>query len=170
MIDAQARNLVLAVYPFSRGFTFVYFEGPESPLEWGVKCLKEQERSARTIEEIKKLIDRCRPEVLVVEETTEGQRRNRRINKLYMMIAHLAAAEYVDLHKVSKKQILECFAHVGAKTKQEIARAIITQIPFFTSRLPKPRKPWTEGDSRQCLFNAVALALVFYRHNAFSPL
>src|SRR5437879_9478595 len=143
MTGAQPQNLVLAVYPFSRGFAFVFFEGPDSPFEWGVKEIRKKHRSSRTLEAIKSLIDRYRPEVLVIEDTSNGgSRRNSRIRKLYRMLAHFAEAEYIDLYRCSKKEVTECFALVGASTKYEIAKAVATQIPAFAHRIPRFRKPW----------------------------
>lgn len=163
MTGANPQDLVLAVYPFSRGFAFVFFEGPNSPFEWGVKEIKEQHKNTRTINEVRKLIDRYRPEVLVIEDTDGGSRRTSRIRKLYRMLSHLAVAEYVDLYRYKKSEIEACFASVGARTKHEIAHAIATQIPPFAHRMPRYRKPWMSEDPRQSLFDAAALALVFYR-------
>jgi len=70
MNDVQPQNLVLSIYPFSRGFAFVFFEGPESLFDWGVKEIKEKHKNPRTLDEIKKLIDQYRPEVLVIEDTS----------------------------------------------------------------------------------------------------
>ena len=163
MNHAYPQNLLLSVYPFSRGFAFVFFESPESPFDWGVKVIKEKHKNTVTLDEIKKLIDRYRPEVLVIEDTTTGDtRRTSRIRKLYRMLAQLAGAEYVDLYRVSKGAIKECFASVGAGTKYEIAKTIAIQIPGFAHRIPPLRKPWMSEDSRQNLFDAAALGLTFY--------
>ena len=170
MTDVRPQNLVLAVYPFSRGFAFVFFEGPDSPFEWGVKDLREGDKNSRTVEGIKKLVDRYRPEVLVIEDTTDGGwRRTSRIRKLYRMLVHFAHAEYVDLHRCSKKQVKECFASVGASTKYEIAKAIATQTPAFAHRIPRFRKPWMSEDPRQSLFDAAALGLTYYAQIIPSP-
>ena len=171
MTHANPQNLVLAIYPFTRGFAFVLFEGPESPFDWGVKVVKEKHKNIKTLDEIKKLIDRYRPEVLVIEDTSDGEsRRTSRIRKLYRMLVHLATAEYVDLYRLKKSQVKEFFASVGAGTKHEIAQAIATQIPAFAHRTPPFRKPWMSEDPRQSLFDAAALGLVFYLETSrFDP-
>lgn len=163
MKNATPQNLVLAIYPFSRGFAFVFFEGPDSPFDWGVKEIKEKHRNTKTLDEIKKIIDRYRPEVLVIEETTvKESRRTSRIRKLYRMLVHLAEAEYIELHRYTKGTIKECFTSVGASTKYEIAKAIAIQIPAFAHRIPPFRKPWMSEDPRQSLFDAAALGLTFF--------
>lgn len=170
MIDPRPQNLVLAVYPFKRGFAFVFFEGPDSPFEWGVKEIREKDKNRGTLEGIKKLVDRYRPEVLVIEDTTDGGwRRTSRIRKLYRMLVHFAEAEYVDLYRCSKKEVKTCFASVGAGTKYEIAKAIATQIPAFAHRIPRFRKPWMSEDPRQSLFDAAALGLTYFAQIIPSP-
>src|SRR5450631_652508 len=170
MTDAHPQNLVLALYPFTKGVAFVFFEGPESPFEWGVKNIKKTHKNSKTLEAIKKLIDRYRPEVLVIEDTTDGgSRRTSRIRKLYRMLVHFAEAEYVDLHRCSKTEVKTCFASVGAGTKYEIAKAIATQIPAFAHRIPRFRKPWMSEDPRQSLFDAAALGLTYYAWHKRSP-
>ncbi|MGK2957400.1 MAG: hypothetical protein ACSLFB_03155 [Acidimicrobiales bacterium] len=156
-------NPVLAIYPFSRGFAFVLFEGPDSPFDWGVKEIKEKHRNVKSLDEIKKLIDRYRPEALVIEDTIEkGSRRSSRVRKLYRMLSHLAATEYVDLHRFPNSAVKKYFGSIGAVTKYEIAKAISKQIPAFAHRMPRVRKAWMSADPRQSLFDAAALGLVFY--------
>ena len=170
MTHEHPQALVLSIYPFSRGFAFVLFEGPENPFDWGVKEIKGEHKNTTTLDEIKKLIDRYRPEALVIEDTTgKDSRRTSRIRRLYRMLAHVAQAEYVDLHCCSKIEVKNCFASVGASTKYEIAQAIAIQIPAFAHRIPRFRKPWMSEDSRQSLFDAAALGLTYYARGIPSP-
>ena len=170
MTYENPQNLVLSIYPFSRGFAFVLFEGPESPFDWGVKEIKEKHKNTKTLEEIKEIIDRYRPEVLVIEDTTgKDSRRTSRIRKLYRMLVHFAEAEYVDLHRCSKIEVKACFASVGASTKYEIAKAIAAQIPAFAHRIPRFRKPWMSEDPRQSLFDAASLGLTYFVRGIRSP-
>ena len=167
---AFCENAVLAIYPFSRGFGFVLFEGPLSPFDWGVKEMKEKHRNMQTLEEIKELIERYRPEALVIEDTTErAYKRSARIRKLYRMLAHLAAAECLELYRFPDMAVKQYFLSVGATTKYEIAQAIATQIPAFAHRMPRVRKPWMSADPRQSLFDAAALGLVFYASRGSIP-
>lgn len=156
-------NLVLAIYPFSRGFAFVLFEGVESPFDWGVKEIREKHRNDKTIFAIKELIDRYSPVVIVLEDTSSRvNRRSSRIKNLYQMLVHLAATEFIDLHRFANTEVKQYFSAVGAVTKYQIAEAIGRQIPAFSLRLPRVRKPWMSADPRQSLFDAAALGLVFY--------
>jgi Holliday junction resolvasome RuvABC endonuclease subunit len=170
MTHANPENLLLSIYPFSRGFAFVLFEGPDNPFDWGVKEIKEKHKNTKTLDEIKKIIDRYYPEILVIEDTTgKDSRRTSRIRKLYRMLVHLAEAECVELHRYSKSEVKACFASVGASTKFEIAKAIATQIPAFAHRIPRLRKIWMSEDPRQSLFDAAALGLTYFARHIRSP-
>ena len=170
MTHEDPQNLVLSIYPFSRGFAFVLFEGPESPFDWGVKEIKEKHKNTKTLDAIKRLIDRYRPEVLVIEDTIGKEtRRTSRIRKLYRMLVHLAATEYVELRRITKTEVKACFLSVGASTKYEIAKAIATQIPAFVHRMPPIRKPWMSEDPRQSLFDAAALGIAYFTRGIRSP-
>lgn len=158
-------NLILAIYPFSRGFAFVLFEGPESPFDWGVKEIREKHRNDKTLEEIKALIDRYNPEAIVIEDTSDRtSRRSSRIKKLYRILTHLATSECIDLYRFPNTVVKQYFSTAGATTKYEIAQAIGRHIPAFSHRLPRVRKPWMSADPRQSLFDAAALGLVYYGH------
>ncbi len=85
------------------------------------------------------------------------------------MLAHVAEAEFVELHRYSRVAVKECFAPVGASTKYEIAKAVATQIPAFAHRIPRFRKPWMSEDPRQSLFDAAALGLTFFAQHIQSP-
>lgn len=163
MIGAIYESPILAVYPISRGFAFVLFEGPESPYDWGVREIRAKSRNSRCIDGLKELIDRYRPEAIVIEDTDEARyRRSPRIQRLYRMLAHLAATEFIEVYRFSQEAVRCHFSGCGATTKHEIAMAVSQQIPAFAHRLPPLRKPWMSADPRQSLFDAAALGLVYY--------
>lgn len=163
MTHDYPQNLVLSIYAFTRGFAFVLFEGPDNPFDWGVKDIRGQQKNARVLDEITKLIDRYQPEVLVIEDigvrTTE---RISRIRKLYHMLARLAESQCIELYRYSKSDIRACFEPVGVTTKYEVAKVIALQMPVFAHRLPRYRKAWMSEDPRQSLFDAAALGIAYY--------
>jgi Holliday junction resolvasome RuvABC endonuclease subunit len=163
MSAAFCENAVLAIYPFSRGFGFVLFEGPLSPFDWGVKEIKGKHRNSQILEQIKELIERYRPAALVIEDTSDRRyQRSKRIGKLYRMLSNLTNAEAIELYQYPDSVVKKFFSSVGAVTKYEIAQAIGMQIPAFAHRIPRIRKAWMSADPRQSLFDAAALGLVHY--------
>lgn len=162
MTTKHRQHFALAVYPTCHGFSFVLFEGPDAPFDWGIKEVREKQKNEKTLDGIQAILERYRPEVLVIEDTGHGSRRTTRIRRLYKMLAHLAETESVEVVRYTRADIRACFASVGAKTKYEIAKAIAKEIPAFMHRLPPVRKIWMSEDSRQSLFDAAALGITHY--------
>lgn len=157
------QNLVLSIYPTSRGYAFVLFEGPQSPYDWGVKDIRKKGKNEATLKGVRALIERYRPDHLIIEDYTEkGSRRSSRIRRLYRMVTHLVESEFIEVSRISRDAIRACFASVGARKKYDIAQAIARQIPALAHRLPRLRKIWMSEDPRQSLFDAAALGIVFY--------
>ena len=166
MSNNKFDSFILALYPSARGFAFVVFEGPTSPFDWGTKEFRGISRNARTLDAITELIERYRPDAMVIEDFTEkDSRRSARIRSLYRSLIHLAQVECIDVSRYTKAQVRHCFGSVGATTKYEIATAIARQIPAFEHRLPRLRKVWMSEDARQNLFDAAALGLTHYAIN-----
>ncbi len=154
---------VLSIYPTSKGYAFVLFEGEQAPYDWGVKDIRKRGKNEATLEGLKSLIERYRPDYLIIEDCTEkGSRRSSRIRRLYRTITHYAESECIEVSRISRKEIHTCFASVGATRKYDIAQAIALHIPAFAHRLPPLRKIWMSEDPRQSLFDAAALGLTFY--------
>lgn len=157
------QNLVLSIYPTTRGYAYVLFEGPLSPYDWAVKEVRKKNKNECTLEHINVLIQRYRPDYLLIEDHTEkGSRRSSRIRRLYRSIIHLAKVEQIEVMRYGKTAIRACFGPEGAHTKYEIAKAIAREIPALAHRLPPRRKAWMSEDPRQGMFDAAALGVVFY--------
>lgn len=166
MSHKQFESFILAIYPSARGFAFVVFEGPESPFDWGTKEFRGADKNAHSLNAIRELIERYRPDAIVIEDfTDDGTRRSSRIRGLYRSIVQLAQTECIDLFRYSKTQVRHCFGAAGLMTKYDIATAIARHIPAFGHRLPPLRKTWMSEDGRQNLFDAAALGLTHYAVN-----
>jgi hypothetical protein len=50
----------------------------------------------------------------------------------------------------------------GATTKQKIAEMIAKQIPALNLYVPPERKPWMSEDPRMGIFDAAALAWMYF--------
>lgn len=159
-------RFVLSVVPTCHGFSFVLFEGPEAPFDWGTKDIRSTQKNAKTLDGVKAIMHRYRPEVLILEDAASGTKRTTRIRRLFRMLVHLADTEGIAVIRYARKDIRSCFASVGAKTKYEIAKAIANQIPAFMHRLPPIRKIWMSEDPRQSLFDAAALGITHYASSA----
>ena len=63
-------DLLLAVYPTTRGFAYVMFDGPISPFDWAMKDMPPKGKNAATLTAIEKLIELYHPDVCVMDVKT----------------------------------------------------------------------------------------------------
>ena len=167
-MKARARyNLVLAVYPSARGFAFVAFEGPFSPIDWSAREIRGRHKNQHCLISVSSLLERFRPDVLVLQDTSStGTRRAHRLRELNTEIRDLAEERGIPVFAYTRAQVREAFAPFGLTTKHFIAETIAKHIPAFDRYVPPPRKPWMSEDPRMAVFDAVALALTFLRSTA----
>jgi Holliday junction resolvasome RuvABC endonuclease subunit len=156
-------NLVLAVYPSTRGFAFVVFEGSLSPVDWSVREVRGRHKNQRCLVGIVAVLERYRPDVLVLQDMSPtGTRRAHRLRELNASIRELAEDWGIPVYAYSRAQVREAFEPFGLANKRSIAETIAKHIPAFDQYLPPIRKPWMSEDARMGLFDAAALALTFF--------
>jgi len=166
----QRYNLVMSIYPNTRGFAFVLFEGPLSPVDWQVVEVRGRNKNRRCLQAIARLFGRYEPDVLVLQDTGEsGTRRARRIRDLNEGIEVLAETQSIPIFRYSRDEVRECFAGAGAITKSAIAEAIAKRIPMFERFVPPVRKIWMSEDARAGLFDAIGLVLTFFSRGTSAP-
>src|SRR6267154_5444453 len=108
MIFRKPHNLVLAIYLQSRGFAFVLFEASSVPVDWGVYDARGTEKNAQCLRRIASIFELHTPDVLVLQDTSEGgTRRAHRIRDLNRRIAELADQRGMIVRTFSRRQILE---------------------------------------------------------------
>jgi hypothetical protein len=155
-------DLVLAIHLQSRGFAFVLFEGWLAPVDWGVQETRGADKNARCLTRIASLLALHTPDVLILQDMSErGTLRAARIQELNRRIAGLADQRGILVRTYSRAQVIESFEQ-GARTKQRIAETITKHIPALGLYVPKARKPWMSEDARMGIFDAAALAWMFF--------
>ncbi|HEY4942380.1 MAG TPA: hypothetical protein VII56_13210 [Rhizomicrobium sp.] len=154
-------RLVLAVYPTSRGFGWVLFSDPLSPVDWGVASAKTG-RNARLVRRFERILRRHEPSVFVVEDPIRRCGRSEQVLRLHQDFVHLALLNGVDVAAYPQHVVAQHFSHVGATTKYEIAQFIASKIEAFDHRLPRKRRAYEGEQHHQALFDAAALALTYF--------
>lgn len=168
----QHRKSALAIFPSGSGFGWMLFDGPLAPVDWDISRVAERERSeedknARCVEKIERILAKYRPATLVLEEFENGEtRRAQRIRQLCRSIISLAAVNAIPVRIISRHQIRSCLESQRPKTRYEVAKVVASYIREIGHRLPKARKPWEHEDPRMALFNATALLIVHYANPA----
>jgi hypothetical protein len=117
MISRRRYDLVLAIYPQTRGFAFVLFEGWLAPVDWAVYEACGADKNARCLSRIASLLALHTPDVLVLQDMSDrGTRRARRIQELNRTQQNLQmSAAHLFVHIRASEQ--------GVMTKQKIVGA-----------------------------------------------
>lgn len=154
---------VLAVDPTTRGVAFALLEGPEILVDWGTRTAI-KDKNAGALRHVGLLLERYRPDVLVVEDVSaRGSRRRERIRKLVPEVREAARSRRLRVRSVPRTAVLRAFSEIGPTTKPWIAGAIASQFPELAQKLPRRRKPWMSEDERMNIFDAVALGQTYFR-------
>jgi hypothetical protein len=164
MIFRRRYDLVLAIYPQSRGFAFALFESWLSPVDWGIHEARGPRKNAHCLTRINSLLELHMPDVVVLQDMSDrGTRRVPRIRELNQRIAELADLRDIVIHKYSRAQVLDHLMERGATTKQKIAEMIAKQVPALSLYIPPGRKPWMSEDPRMGIFDAAALVWMYFQ-------
>ena len=158
---------ILAITPVTNGVGFAVLEGKDTLVDWGVKNVAEK-KNAGSLANVKELIGRYRPDVLVMENASaEGSRRCPRIRKLFPQLIGLAKANNLRTELFSRDQLTKFFIPDGKGTKHAVAQIIAKKFPLqLETKLPPKRKPWMHEHYQMAIFDAVALAWTQRMKNA----
>ena len=153
-------ELVLAVFPSTRGFGYAVMEGPNSLVDWGVKAVRSHQKNLGSLKRVRELVTFYRPDVVVLEDYDgHGSRRAKRIRVLINLVAAHATEERIPIASYSRSEVRACF---GLTTKRGIAEALVREFPELEPRLPPVRRIWMSEDVRMSIFDAAALAMTFF--------
>lgn len=153
--------LLIAISPTPRGFGYAVFEGPQEPLDWGVKEARINVY-ARNIRRLNELIDFYEPDLVVTEDISTWPRRGKRAQRFERGLRKVAFRRNLAVKRYSQSAVEDIFEQFGAKKKILRARKIAEWLPSLSARLPRARRPWMSEDYRMAIFDAAALALVCY--------
>jgi hypothetical protein len=166
-VDLPHGNAALALFPSVVGFGWMLFDGPLSPVRWGVSNAARRKDTAdakneRCLKAIEKLLQEHHPPVIVLEAFEgPGARRGARIQKVCRSIVSLAAVQGVSVRVLTRTEIRNCFVQ-KPKTRHAVAKIVASYLVEIERRLPDVRKAWQTEDEDMALFNAAALLIVHY--------
>jgi hypothetical protein len=157
-------RLVLALYPNARGFAYVIFEGPTSPVDWGISEVLHRDGRLKTcMKRLAALFDRYCPDVLVLRAA--GAAGAASLTAIIDAAEAFARGRGIETHRLSRKEIQHAFAFLSCCSRYAIAVRIAQKLPMLGLLLPAPRKIWNGEDRRMGLFDAAALAVTFFAFN-----
>jgi hypothetical protein len=166
MNPEHPQNLVLGLHPMAQGFAWIVYNGPFSPWAWKVVRVHGYCNS-RLLRSIRTVLEQYHPHTLVLEAfEPEVSSRSPRMARLGRALVALAREQGMEIEVVRYGDVQDCFAHVGARTRYEIAEAVARHSPLLEPYLPGRRRPWDGEDIRLGLFCAAALVITHYGQGA----
>ena len=154
--------LVLAVQPYTRGFAFTLFEAPHSPVDWGLKVIRDGDQNALSIAALEKLIKVWRPDILLLMEASKkASSPSDRVLELRALIEKIAITLGLPVQRYSRDDIRKTFAR-GALSRYHMAQELSGDIPALSEQLPPPRKVWNPEDPRMHIFDAAGLTRAYF--------
>ena len=149
-------NVILALYPNSRGLGYACVEMPQSLLDSGILTVRPV-GNGPILERVRKFTSYFRPSVIVVRDAHPST--SKRIVRLIADIEAHAHEKGIPVFRYSRQQIRDVFETFGVTTKYEIAQKIVEWFSDLAFRAPKIRKPWMDEDYNMGIFDALSLAI-----------
>jgi len=158
MPNSQTR--IFALDPMHKGFGYAVLELPLRLVDWGIARVK-GEKHTGALAAFEKLLDRFRPDALVLEDAeAPGSRRHPRVRRLIHALVALARERGIAVFAVARTAILKCFSTADEKaTKQSVAKRLAERFPELLSKLTEARKLWESVHEGMSIFDALALAV-----------
>ncbi len=163
----EHRSLILGLHPTARGFGWAAFESPVSVFDAGLCTHKGSRKNAKCLDRFGQVVKRLKPETLVLESfDKQSTRRSARIRKLCLSIVSLAAERGLEVVVYKRGDVHSAFATVGARTRDEIAEAVVRSQPALKVHFPGRRKTSDSEDKRLSIFCAAALVITHFHQGA----
>lgn len=159
---ASRKRVVLAIYFNTRGFAYAVFDGPSSPLRWGVKAADPKSVADR-FDKARTMVLMYQPSVVVLQDCDGGLSRcTPNVHRVIDKVTKLVGERKIEVARYSRSDILCAFAPYRAHTKHEIAKAIAKLLPELAPHVPPKRPQWRGEAHRMFFFDAVSLCLTYY--------
>lgn len=158
------RPLALGIYVTSRGYAFALFEGPYRAIDWGTHEARGQDTDGRLAETLAELLDRYRPDDVVLEEwRVRHCRRSARIRVRIRSFERLAKRHGHNVVCHPQTSVEAYFAGLGAPSKHDRAIEIAARVSDLAFWAPPKRKMWDSVHSRAPIFDAAALNMTHFQ-------
>lgn len=157
-----APAVVMGMHAQYRGFGWTVFEGCSAPIDWGITFAR-GDRNEACWHHLATLLDRYRPEVLVLERPRRALGWTARLSA---RAGSLAKGRGIEVQQYPHAAICDALGVARGASRHQIAVKVTEHLKAFHYRLPRKRRPWDSADRRMGLFMAAAAVLTFYAQEA----
>ena len=140
-MNRRRYDFVMAVFPNARGIAYVVFEGPQSPVDWGMSDPRGDTRKDKAVRYVATLLDRYMPRVLITQGSCRhpgGARAPIQASSKHWK--SLQRTKGVPNVQFSSQQLRQSFGFLGSPTRYAIVEAIARAHPAIRAVCPASQK------------------------------
>jgi hypothetical protein len=152
-----------------RRFGYAVFEGHRLLRDSGLRVYRAvgEAEAAMATKRLATLLKSFSPSAIVVKrERWDRAQTNSHINALVEVMTRVAASHSVPIVLIEHDDVRKTFRNLGCETRDEIAAALARIFPELHWRLPPKRRAWQSEHPRMAMFDAIALGLAYWQHQA----
>lgn len=145
---------------------YALFWGPKRLLDWGASTVPAQysNRAEWIRRTIAPLLRHGSPALVVTKQRRLAKLPGNANGEPILEAIRLTAKEYgIPLQILGRDEIESAFCRFRARTKEEIACAIVGIFPELLVRLPPKRKKWQPEAHRMIIFDAIATGIAYWQ-------
>ena len=157
---------ILGISLRSQRLGFAIIEGSVELIHWGMVYYEKNEdaRVAAAARRVAALLERFAPSIMGIEKSRTANALNpERVELLYRSIRREASHFSASTLLFTRIKVREAFQDFGARSKDDIAAILARMFPELQPSLPPKRKLWEPEHFSMPMFDAVALAVSYWR-------
>lgn len=140
----------------SKGFCFVVLEDAERLIDWGGREVRGT--TGAFIDKLGGLVDRYRPDGLVIEDPA-GSRKSRRVCEWLVWAEEYASEREIESIAISRDEFRTYRSGFGAR-KHDLAAGLARFFPELEHLVPPPRRSWESERWRMGVFIALGRTML----------
>jgi hypothetical protein len=159
---------VLAIDLRNRRSGFAVFEGPRNLLDSGTTVLSSVQAEF-VMNRFSDLLRMSLPSIIVVrKDRWENMSSDSSARHSIEMLTRESESREIQIRVLEKNAMSATFRNLGCATKAEITTALARIFPELVWQLPPRRMAWESEHPRQSVFDAIALGLAYWQHEAIT--
>jgi len=157
---------VLALDVRHSRFGYALFSGPKRLLDRGASTVPSQcsDRAGWIRQRMALLLQHGAPSSIVMKQLRRARLSGNTDGVPILNAIRLAAKEHgIPMYVIGREEIESVFHVFHARTKEEIARAVVGIFPELLGRLPPIRKKWQPEAHGMIVFDAIATGIAYWQ-------
>lgn len=149
---------------------YALFSGPKRLLDRGASTVPPQcnDRAGWIRQRMTSLLQQGSPSFIVMKQRRRARPTGNAAGVPILNAIRLAAKEHgIPMYVLGREEIESVFNVFHARTKEQIARAVVGIFPELLGRLPPTRKKWQPEARGMIVFDAIATGVAYWQRSSF---